>query len=91
MFPMKMKRYGDMVRKTALQTRKNQMTLQIQRSPQGPQQGWNTNPCEKLLIAPNKKSCMRDIKLLLPEYQQICTNFGQRKKSEKTKAATDKP
>ena len=37
-------------------------------SPQGLQQMWNNTPCEKLLIAQNKKLSIRKIILFLPEY-----------------------
>ena len=67
-----MERYGVNVKKTVLQPREKQSNLQNLMSPHGLQPGRNTIPCDKLLIAQNKKSCMRKIKLLLPEYYQKC-------------------
>ena len=45
---MKIKRYGVNVRETAIQPREKQGNLQIQRSPQGLKEGWDTTPREKL-------------------------------------------
>ena len=42
------------VREAAPPTTRKQTHLQSKSSPQGLQQGWNTTPCEMLLIAPNK-------------------------------------
>ena len=50
----------------ALQPREKQRNLPILSSPQGLQQGWNATPCNKLLFAPSKKSCMHKIILLYP-------------------------
>ena len=44
---MRMKKYGINVREIALQPREKQKNLQILRSHQGLQLGWNTIPCEK--------------------------------------------
>ena len=68
---MKTKRYGVNVRETTFQPRIKQRNLQISSSPQGLQQGWNTTPCEKLLIAPIQKSCMCKINCSYPNIIKI--------------------
>ena len=47
---MKTKIYWVTLREASLQPREEQGNLQIQRSPQGFQQRWNTTPCNKPAI-----------------------------------------
>ena len=65
-----MKRHRVNVKETAFQPRENsnRKFTNLQRSPQGLQQGRNTTPCYKIHIVPNINSCM------LKEYS-LCLNI----------------